>query len=416
MKFVVISDLHTGTATIAQDFCVGDSTSAVKKGYMDDLRKLVEREDLEADYLIVTGDITNRSMYDEFELAAKRIKECAETFNIEESNIFFVPGNHDSNWKDEEASRKNNEPDSLVIASKYKFISSHPFFKSILKNSREGCFYNEPYFAFWSDDKVNVIGVNSSVFDSYDKMPHHGSIRREDVQSLKKLLEEQEIEHSSKINILLIHHHPIQHPDLPFEDADLSILQNSAQLMELMTEYNFNFVIHGHKHIPRIEQHMDRYQHPVNVICAGSFSAYLDERWFQGVPNSLHIVEIDSICHKHNVPQGKVRSWYHYSGHGWIVDEPVNSIPHIEYFGNYLTKSQLKDELKSIIENEINSKGSISWEEICKKNIALSFTPRKLLTQVINGLSESLNFKIYSSEGVDDLFLLIKNQRSVVNE
>lgn len=412
MRIAVISDLHTGSATIAQDFCVGDSASAVKKGYMDDLRRLKSAESLDIDYLIVAGDITNRSEIEEFELAAERIDECASILNVNIGNVYFVPGNHDCNWSDEKKAVESKENKDKVIEKKYRHIKNNNFFSSVMKRASHGCFYNEPYFAFWEDDKVNIFGVNSSVFDSFDKHPHHGSIRRTDLQKLEHFIIEKGIENSEKLNLLIIHHHPIQHPDLPFEQADLSILQNSAQLMELMTKYNFNFVIHGHKHIPRVEQHMDGYQHPVNVLCAGSFSAYLDERFFQGVPNSLHIIEVDSHCSKNRVPQGKVKSWYHYSGHGWIIDEPVNSVPHIEYFGNYLSKAQLTDKLTTIINSEFEKKGHISWGDICSKENSFVYTPRKLLNHVINQLSNSLGFKIYFNDDLDDLFILIKNKES----
>lgn len=410
MKIAVISDLHTGSATIAKDFCVGDSASAVKEGYMDDLRTLTQSESLDIDYLIVAGDITNRSKYEEFELAAERIKECASILNVDMDKIFFVPGNHDCNWKDEEESIIAGDDGEKTIKRKYQQIENQGFFRDIMSRSSHGCFYKEPYFTFWEDEKINVFGVNSSVFDQFDKKPHHGSIRRSDIKKLEEIIVTKNIENSDKLNLLVIHHHPIQHHDLPFEQADLSILQNSSQLMELMTKYNFNFVIHGHKHIPRVEQHMDSYQHPVNILCAGSFSAYLDERFFQGVPNSIHVIEIDSICNTHRVPQGKVKSWYHYSGHGWIVDEPVNSAPHIEYFGNYLSKVELTNKLTEIINVGLSLNGHISWLDICEKEISFKYTPRRLLNHVIKQLSKSLGFKIYIDDDSDDTFILMKQK------
>lgn len=407
MKIVIISDLHTGSATIAEDFCVGDSSSAVKKGYMSDLRQHAANEKLEADYLFIAGDITNRSKHEEFDLAAKRIKECAEIFNVSDDKVFFVPGNHDSNWLDEESSTKNNEPFLSIVANKYRHINNNSFFRSILERAVSGCYYTEPFFAHWTDESLNLIGINSSVFDTYDKKPHHGVVRKEDIKKLEEYLEENKFD-DDKVNILMVHHHPIQHPDLPYEAADLSILQNSALLMELMTKYNFNFVIHGHKHIPRIEQHMDSYQHPVNVICAGSFSAHLDERWFQGVPNSIHLIEVQSKCEKNHLPQGVIKSWYHYSGHGWIKTEPVNSIPHTEYFGCYHSKKALEGMLEEIISKQLIEKGHISWQEICNIDQSFVFIPRKQLLHVITILSKKLKFKVFSSDSIEDLFVLMQ--------
>ncbi|MDX7527521.1 hypothetical protein, partial [Enterobacter hormaechei] len=80
-------------------------------------------------------------------------------------------------------------------------------------------------------------------------------------------------------------------------------------------------------------QYSDDYQHPINILCAGSFSARLDDRWFQGVPNTIHQIEIDKICDVNKTPLGKVVSWSHNTGHGWTKDESINGIPHKEFFG-----------------------------------------------------------------------------------
>jgi 3',5'-cyclic AMP phosphodiesterase CpdA len=89
MKIVVLSDLHTGTASIAQDFTLGDSTNGVKLGYLDDFKAIVEKENIKADYLIVPGDITHRAEHLEFELAASNIQQCAEILNVPAENVFL---------------------------------------------------------------------------------------------------------------------------------------------------------------------------------------------------------------------------------------------------------------------------------------------------------------------------------------
>jgi 3',5'-cyclic AMP phosphodiesterase CpdA len=412
MKIVVLSDLHTGTASIAQDFTLGDSTNGVKLGYLDDFKAIVEKENIKADYLIVPGDITHRAEHLEFELAALNIQKCAEILNVPAENIFFVPGNHDSHWDSEKDSTEKGEPANLVIASKYRYIANNPFFKSIKARAITGSFYEEPFFTFWSDDKTNIIGVNSAVFDTYDKKPHHGSVRQVDLNKLEAAILKYKINTSEKVNILVLHHHPITHPDLPFESADLSMVQNASQIMELSTKYNFDFVIHGHKHIPRLQLFMDAYQHPVNVFCAGSFSARIDDRFFQGVPHTFHVIEVDEFCPTYNTPQGVVKSWFHYTGHGWITHESPNGIPHTEFFGNRMDKLKLTSELEAIIKDKLSITNAVRWSEIIKINEDIRYSPRKLLDQIISDLASKLDFVVYDTPSIpDEQFILMKGAK-----
>lgn len=408
MKILVISDLHTGTGAIATDFSTGESSNAVKEGYMQELKSLAEKEKLSADYLIIPGDISNHSEYSEFDLASKRLTELSAYFGISERNIFFVPGNHDGNWDDEKASKEKSEPVELSIKKKYSNIQNNSFFDSIIRNAVKGCFYSKPYYVHWQDENLNVLGINSAAYDSYDKPLHHGSLDKHDLRLLSEYMDELIIQYPNRVNILVLHHHPIQHPDLPFSDPDHSILHNAALLMELATKNCFNFIIHGHKHIPRLELHMDSYQHPVNVICSGSFSARLDERWFQGTPNCIHLIEIDSMCPQNNTPRGILTTWYHYSGHGWISNNPVNGIPHKEFFGNHMARSFLSSTVKEIIEQYFAKRSHITWDDLINENQDLKYTSRKLLSVILKELSQEIGFDIFSKEDNEQSFVIIK--------
>ena len=178
MKIVVLSDLHTGTASIAQDFTLGDSTNGVKLGYLDDFKAVVEKENIKADYLIVPGDITHRAEHLEFELAASNIQKCAEILNVPAENIFFVPGNHDSHWDSEKDSTEKGESENLVIASKYRYIANNPFFKSIKASNlgvnfshKENTYNDFEKQTFLSKDAIREklnIGFNKGLLKTSD--------------------------------------------------------------------------------------------------------------------------------------------------------------------------------------------------------------------------------------------------------
>lgn len=408
MKIIIISDLHVGDAAVSNEFAVESSGNAVKNQFLDELRELAQQEAIKADYLIVAGDITNRATKEEFELASLRLKEIAEIVGVEHSKVFFVPGNHDGNWVEEENSMIANENMNITIERKYNNLRFNEFFKQCLERAHSGCYYNEPYFAIWSDEYLNVIGVNSSVFDHYNNKPHHGVIRRQDLNVLDAKLSELQIANSNKINLLVVHHHPIQQPDLPFDIADHSILQNAATLMDIASKYNVNFIVHGHKHIPRLAQYSDDYQHPINILCAGSFSARLDDRWFQGVPNTIHQIEVDKICSVNKTPLGKVVSWSHNTGHGWTRDESINGIPHKEFFGNRMSPVELRNQLRSSIEAFFEIQTHVKWSDLASHCADIIYTSRKLLEKTIVDLSNELGFTIFKTPGQDELFILLK--------
>lgn len=410
MKIIVISDLHVGDAAVSNEFAVGSSNNAVKNQFLNELRHLAKQEDIRADYLVVAGDITNRATREEFELASTRLREIAIIVGVEQEKVFFVPGNHDGNWVEEELSMISKDNINMTIERKYSNLRFNDFFKQCLDRAHFGCYYNEPYFAIWSDENLNIIGVNSSVYDHYDRKPHHGVIRKQDLIELDRKLQELQIAHSEKINLLVIHHHPIQQPDLPFDDADHSILQNAAILMEIASKYNINFIVHGHKHIPRLAQYSDDYQHPINILCAGSFSARLDDRWFQGVPNTIHQIEIDKICDVNKTPLGKVVTWSHNTGHGWTKDESINGIPHKEFFGNRMLPIELKKQLKRSIESFFETQTHVKWSELSDHYADIIYTSRKLLEKTIIDLSVEVGFTIFKTPGQDELFILLKEK------
>lgn len=408
MKIIIISDLHIGDAAVSKEFAVESSPNSVKNRLLEEFKELVQLQKLNADYLVVAGDITNRATKEEFELAAQRLLEISSIIGVDRSKIFFVPGNHDSNWDEEKLSMDSDENIDIVIERKYKDIRHNNFFKQCIERADSGDFYTEPYFTCWSDDHINVIGLNSSVFDHYNRKPHHGIVRKQDLKKLDAKLEELKVSSGEKLNILIVHHHPIQQPDLPFSEADHSILQNAGVLMDIASKHNINFIIHGHKHIPRLTQFANEYSHPINILCAGSFSARLDDRWFQGVPNTFHQIEVDRVCTVNNTPMGKVVSWSHNTGHGWTKHESINGIPHLEFFGNRTPAQELKSQIEAVIKELFKTQSHVKWSDLSSQFLDIAYTSRKLLQKILRELSTDLGFSIHETPGQDELFILLK--------
>ncbi|CAM3720424.1 metallophosphoesterase family protein [Pseudoalteromonas maricaloris] len=117
MNLLVISDLHVGPKARAQDFSTvpDDMSCRNTPDYLNDFKNLVKNEDIKVSHILIAGDITQSALYDEFELAASNIIKIAEILNVKKTDIFFIPGNHDSNWRDEKSSVENNEPEHITL-------------------------------------------------------------------------------------------------------------------------------------------------------------------------------------------------------------------------------------------------------------------------------------------------------------
>lgn len=137
-------------------------------------------------FIVVTGDYRNQKYKTDFSLAKQYLEEIIGIFNIDKKDIFFVAGNHDVNYKDEQ---KDNIPAICLstdqgdynIYSKYaleqRFTEYDQFIREfykdgnindsrIIKPSRVQCI-------LWND-MLNIILVNTALISDADK--NHGQI------------------------------------------------------------------------------------------------------------------------------------------------------------------------------------------------------------------------------------------------
>jgi 3',5'-cyclic AMP phosphodiesterase CpdA len=410
-RIAVISDLHIGSSARAKDFSLDEHENAVIDDYIGIFRHAFENDNHRCDALLVAGDITNRARADEFALAATRIKDIAEILGVPENMIFFTPGNHDSNWALGETREQQGVkcPDKIRLA-RYELLNSEPFFKSRMDAGHTGSFDEPPFSILWTTDNLAVLSYNSSAEDSLKEKLHNGKINHHIIEELRKLLDKHSSRIKDKIKVLLVHHHPINYVDRTFPKADHSIMENGDGLLELAAEFCFDFIVHGHKHVPRYKHIITEAQYPINVLCSGSFSSRMDDRYFHGLGNSFHVIEIDGTCSSSMVPQGRILNWSHFASHGWIPNNPLReSIPHQENFGSSLNRNVIKHRLESIIKDELDNKGFLEWPEVERIEPKITYCSTTVLSLVLEELSGSIGFTIHRNQHV----ILIKNREAL---
>ena len=182
-----ISDLHVGTKGFSKDalFSVIDEINC-----------------LAPDFVVLTGDITEKGYYNEYLKAVDYLK-------LFKSPVYPVPGNHDSR-------NVGNETFEELIGERN-------WAKTIHKN-----------------EKMLVIGLDSSGPDIDE-----GHVGRPQQLWMENILEESFSR--CLFSIVAIHHHVIP---VPKTGREKSVLSDAGDILKSLTDNNVDIVMCGHRHVP----------------------------------------------------------------------------------------------------------------------------------------------------------------------
>ncbi|AWM94141.1 serine/threonine protein phosphatase [Pseudomonas sp. 31-12] len=407
INVAIISDLHIGGGAKSKDFSVDNVSGAVIDNYLDQFKEFVVKENIKADYLVVPGDISNSADKEEFVLASSLIKQIAVSLGVEEKKILFCPGNHDVDWKTITALRALHHSESDVIRSKYLNFHSGGLVFSDNLTSADGRFDESPYLVSWEFEDVLVCSLNTAVFDESDKKPHHGEVKPAQLMQIDKILSDKSA--TKKLKIFIFHHHPKQYLDSTFPLADFSAMTNAEGLLDILSKYGFDFVVHGHKHIPRFTMQIQTVGHPLWILCAGSFSASLDNRYFEAVGNNFHLIEFHDRCSKTQYARGVVKSWTHYSGPGWMQSQAKGSVDSQHYFGAFLPLPQLQAELQLRLGSILEEKKFVEWKSFVSVNPELKYYTNESLRASLKAIQGELNATLHEIDNINlDQLVILK--------
>lgn len=397
----VLSDLHVGR-TRAKDLSPTDPSKAVDVAYRKRFLDFLTRNGISADFLLLPGDVSDRAQPDEFALASELVIDVAKRLKVRKDKIVFVPGNHDTDW-----SAVQNYPNDQSGYRKAQMYAPlrHPkwVFEKIMRRAHFHVL-EDPHFAIWDFDDLFCVGYNSSAHDDPNKAVHHGLLSLDSLQKLEVELEKYDLS-GDRTKLFLVHHHPVQYSDPIFYEPDFSIMTNALELQRFLHKYDFDVVIHGHKHKPHFLTFSLNAASHLPILAAGSFSAQLDTRWSGVVTNQFHTVHISGREATHGTVFGLIRSWAYTSVHGWIPSSANHGIRHVEPFGTYTHPSALRVRLGSLIELEFQSGSFVEWNTLRQRHSELEFLPTELLLSVLSKLSTMMQFRVYGTSP-EDLILL----------
>jgi orotate phosphoribosyltransferase/3',5'-cyclic AMP phosphodiesterase CpdA len=156
------SFLTTNTVDGEIDNFISEFTNKIKKQFKD--------YDL---YLIISGDIADKAIIEEFISAEKIINKIITELKIDKNNILIVPGDHDINRDDCETAHQKGIRESDTRKSYEYFDEKFQNFKSFYEGFYEGkkTFVTNKSVIdhiVFNSEKLVIVGLNSNYKIDYD--------------------------------------------------------------------------------------------------------------------------------------------------------------------------------------------------------------------------------------------------------
>jgi len=256
------------------------------------------------DYLVISGDLTNRATQGEFEAAHQFTSGLIEAFELTAQRCVVVPGNHDLSWDepgvyDFKMGRQVNaarlgdgtykqEGSGYLVRNEelyprrfgnFSRFFYHPLFQ--LEYPLAAAEQGIPYF--FPETGLQFLAFNSA-WEIDEHFPARAGINEEALARALDKADQQVAAQKGKGAPLLrvaVWHHPVTGNEKIVEDA----------FMQQLRQANVRLVLHGHVHEERAD--LVGYTHPkqVHVAGAGSFGAPARERP-EATPRLYNLLEI----------------------------------------------------------------------------------------------------------------------------
>lgn len=370
LKIAIISDLHIGHGVRSKDLCPHADTNRIDEKYLSKFLDFVKAEHIQANYLVIPGDITGKAHPEEFRLASEVLLQIGAALGVPEEKILFVPGNHDKNWN----AIPPGESDATGVFAKQMYAPlQHDawIFERAMRRSPH-YMLSDNCLGIWTFDDLILVGYNSSHHDDRNAKVHHGLITESSLQWLDTQLQAMDLP-KQKVKVFLVHHHPIQYSDHIPDVPDFSVMTNAENLLNLLNKFKFDLLLHGHKHMPHFKTQITNSSFPLVILGAGSFSYQLEWAYNQHASNQFHLLEIEGRDEDEECIFGLLRNWSYLSGHGWKASQKHDGILHQLGFGTYTSSAVLKKTLLPKIQALSQKTDYVRWHDLVSQENKLSY-------------------------------------------
>lgn len=294
LKIAIISDLHcmyrdSKTVSYNTHLYSNANKFPVARHPIYSLVDMLKNKDINADYLLCPGDITNTADSQGLISGWNFLKEVK--VQLKSKDLLATIGNHDVDSR----KKYSKDPHQNLRA----LDSDFP-----VPNDLQDKFWSNNY-VFYEKDDVLILLYNSC----YNHNSPENSAESIILQStLDKIEADLKSIGNKKYKIAMCHHHPMKHsnPDIEYKDGD--VIENGDKLLKLLDNNNFQLLIHGHKHDPAI-----KLQNSLHIFASGSFSSLMNITAL-GADNCFHIIDFYA-----NTRKGTIKTWVYAPTKGWVT-------------------------------------------------------------------------------------------------
>ncbi|MBZ4188888.1 metallophosphoesterase family protein [Niabella beijingensis] len=349
IKLAIISDLHCHPTRRSVDgadegknetYLLTDKLRTPSNDHpVDDLLQKIANDEIAAvDITLCPGDFTDKANVQGFISGWGFSLEIHRA--LKSSEIIATVGNHDVDVYEKTSNY------TLEIAKGIK--RGFP----ITDESEQQAFWSNGC-VFLERECCRILLINSSHFHHNKGAAKVGKVDDGLLEHVKDYLAKSD---SSKIQIAMSHHPPIEHSRAKLGEFDK--IQNGESLLNILGKYGFDLFIHGHKHDPLLRYHNTESGHRLPVFASGSFSSY-SNLMYTSVRNTFHLITLK----KEGVCKGEINTWTFFPNTGWSQPEDETAFPTFTGFGN----ERNIDDLVNDLQTAINNKNVLEWDEMIKR-------------------------------------------------
>lgn len=350
--FLVLADIHFGQLADSPEFRVGDTKtsegSTMRVSRCDGLIATVLKLPEIPTAIFVPGDLTSVASPGEFKGCVEITFRIADALNISHDNVYFTYGNHDTNWRICELGIETVRFPA-DIAYDHVAATIGGLYAPVKNCIREG---PVPGSGVFQSANHTHFSLNSGFFCAAEQTYRHGRIGKDQLKWIESVLSE--FGSPCGWKLLMVHHHPFNYT-YPTPIADVSCIEEGAEVVDLAGRYGVDLLFHGHRHHPRLFTELrTEWKTPITFFCAGSVAVNAQHRDSGLIPNLFHVVSLRKRL-ANRAAFGNVRS-FEFTTEGWtpIANRAATPMDHVHWFGSLVSEQETDTAIRSFIAGLIN--------------------------------------------------------------